>query len=378
VVQVKATNGNNRLGGDDFDTRIAQYINDKVRQEYGVNPGLDLVARQRMLEAAEKVKIDLSGMRSSRVTLPFLAVANGEPVNLDMEISLDEFNKITEDLVHATAYPIETALTDAKLMAKQIDNVVLVGGSTRVPAVQQFIRTYFNLEPAKTINPDEACAIGAAVQGGILCGQVQDLLLIDVIPMSLGIEGPKGECIRIVEKNTAIPITRSHKFVTTKDNQSTLTVHVLQGEGKTVGGNISLAHFDIQGIPPGPAGSQEIEVEFHVDADSIFHCRFKQGSNFVHQIFLKRTSGYDQEQLEKLLHQETEMLEAEAKRKPNLAEAAAGKRSAKAPKPTDKQAATQGEKTTSMDNGNNSFKNPSIIEVIKEKFQSFFGSLFRK
>lgn len=313
VAQVRSTNGNNRLGGDDFDLRIAKHINEHVRKFYGADPSVDPIARQRMLEAGEKVKIDLSGMGIAQVSLPFLGFdANGNPVHVDMDVKLDEFNKMTEDLVKATAQPIENALADAKLRAEQIDKVVLVGGTTRIPAVQQFIRTYFNLEPSKTINPDEAVSIGAAIQGAVLSGEIQEILLLDVIPMSLGVEDSDGKCARIIERNTTIPVTRTHTFFTTKDKQTKLDVHVLQGEGKTVAGNISLARFQIAGIPPAPAGQQRVNVDFYVDADGIFSCSYKQGSTELQQIVLKRTSGYDQMQLEKLLREETAFLERQA------------------------------------------------------------------
>lgn len=312
VVQVKATNGNNRLGGDDFDTRVAMFINEHVKKNYGVDASKDLVARQRMLEAAEKVKIELTGMRFSHVSLPFLAVANGEPVNLEFDVTLDEFDRITRDLVKLTALPIETALADAHLTGNDIDKVVLVGGTTRIPAVQQFIRSYFNKEPAKTINPDEAIAIGAAIQGGILSGDIEDLLLLDVIPMSLSVEEEDGSFHRLIEKNTAIPATRKHTFATTRDRQTSISVHVMQGEGKTPAGNISLARFDITGLPKALKGEQKVEVTFNVDADGIFQTSYTIGGEKAQQVLMKRTSGYDQEQMAKLAKDEAAVLEVKA------------------------------------------------------------------
>lgn len=312
VVQVKASNGNNRLGGDDFDTRVAMFINEHVKKNFGVDASKDLVARQRMLEAAEKVKIELTGMKFSHVSLPFLAMANNEPVNLEMDVTLDDFNRITNDLVKLTAIPIETALADANLTGDMIDKVVLVGGTTRIPAVQQFIRGYFNKEPAKTINPDEAIAIGAALQGGILSGDIEDLLLLDIIPMSLSVEEEDGSFHRLIEKNTSIPTTRKHTFSTTRDRQTTITVHVMQGEGKTPAGNISLARFDISGLPKGPKGEQKVEVTFNVDADGIFQSSYTLGGEKAQQVLMKRTSGYDQEQMAKLAKEEEALLELKA------------------------------------------------------------------
>ena len=304
VLQVKSTNGNNRLGGDDFDQRIVKYLLDYVKKNHNLDLEKDLVAKQRMKEAAEKAKIELSGMSSTQVSLPFLAYAAGDPVNLDLTFTQQTFDELTADLVKATGTPIANALKDAKLNAEQINHVVLVGGSTRIPAVQKFIRTFFNKEPVKSVNPDEAVALGAAIQGGILAGEIKDVLLLDVIPLTLGIEDTGGKFVKVVDKNTTIPLQRTHVFTTTRDSQSSLNVHIVQGESANVAENVSLARFDIDGIPPGPAGSQKIEVVFDIDADGICHCHVKHAGGNVEKVILKRTTGYNQDQLEKLKREE--------------------------------------------------------------------------
>lgn len=319
VLQVKSTNGNNQLGGDDFDERIIKHILDHVRHEHSIDLASDLVVRQRLKEAAEKAKIELSGMSNTMISLPFLAHANGSPINVEMTLKQETFNQITHDLVQATAIPIGNALRDAKLAAEKIDHVVLVGGTTRIPAVQQFIRTFFNKEPVKSVNPDEAVALGAAIQGGILCGEIQDVLLLDVIPLTLGFEESGDKFNKLINRNSTIPSTKTYSFKTTRDGQSSMHVHVLQGEDDVASKNTSLARFDVDGIPSAPAGQQSIDVTFNVDADGIFHCSVKHGGGTQERVILKRTTGYNQDQLEILKRQEQESAEREQEEANRLA-----------------------------------------------------------
>jgi molecular chaperone DnaK len=304
VLEVKSTNGNNKLGGDDFDERIIKYILDHVKAEYGTDLAGDSVVRQRLKEAAEKAKIELSGLTATQISLPFLAYADGAPINVDLNFTQAQFAELTRDLVYATAGPIGGALVDARLSADKIDHVVLVGGTTRIPSVQQFIRSFFNSEPVKSVNPDEAVAMGAAIQGGIISGEITDVLLLDVIPLTLGYEDAQGKFVKVVHRNSTIPSSQTRAFKTTRDDQTSLSIHVLQGESVECDQNTSLARFDIDNIPPGPAGSQSIEVSFDVDADGIFNCSVSHAGGKAKRVILKRTTGYNQDQIEILKRDE--------------------------------------------------------------------------
>lgn len=319
VLQVKSTNGNNKLGGDDFDERIIKHLLDYVRSQHNLDLSKDLIVRQRLKEAAEKAKIELSGMTSTQISLPFLAYAAGDAVNVDMTLTQQQFGELTKDLVQGTAAPIGNALRDARLSADKIDHVVLVGGTTRIPSVQQFIRSFFNKEPVKSVNPDEAVAIGAAIQGGILSGEVQDVLLLDVVPLTLGFEDADGKFNKIVMRNSTIPTSKTHTFKTTRNQQTSLSVHVLQGESDNCTENTSLARFDVDGIPAAPAGAQTVDVKFDIDADGIFHCSVSHAGGKTERVILKRTTGYNQDQLEILKRDEQMRAEREAEEANRLA-----------------------------------------------------------
>ena len=269
IFEVLATAGNNHLGGDDFDNRLIDYIAEQFKKENGIDLKQDRMALQRLKEAAEKAKIELSGLMSVNVNLPFITADATGPKHLDVTITRAKFNELTADLVQATVGPLNQALSDAGITAAEVDKVILVGGSTRIPAVQEAVQKITGKEPYKGINPDECVAVGAAIQGGILAGDVKDIVLLDVTPLSLGIETMGGVFTKLIERNTTIPTKKSQIFFTAADGQTSVDVHVLQGEREMAAYNKTLGRFQLSGIAPAPRGVPQIEVTFNIDANGI-------------------------------------------------------------------------------------------------------------
>ncbi|MCO0599850.1 molecular chaperone DnaK [Peribacillus butanolivorans] len=316
VFEVKSTAGDNRLGGDDFDQVIIDYLVEAFKKENGIDLSKDKMAVQRLKDAAEKAKKDLSGVTSTQISLPFITAGDAGPLHLDVTMTRAKFDELSSSLVERTMGPTRQAMKDAGLSASEIDKVILVGGSTRIPAVVEAIKKEIGQEPSKGVNPDEVVAMGAAIQGGVLTGDVKDVVLLDVTPLSLGIETMGGVFTKLIDRNTTIPTSKSQVFSTAADNQTAVDIHVLQGERPMSADNKTLGRFQLSDIPPAPRGIPQVEVTFDIDKNGIVNVRAKDlGTNKEQAITIKSSSGLSDEEIDRMVREAEENADSDKQRK---------------------------------------------------------------